>query len=156
MSGIYLCGKIQIIMNIPEKIIIHCSATMAGKDFSAADIDRWHRARGFRKIGYHYVVRLDGRYERGRADHEEGAHCPQQSMTRRSISICYVGGLDSAGRPADTRTPAQKRTILTLIHTLRSRYGHLPVCGHRDIPGVAKACPCFDAIREYDSPRPRK
>lgn len=156
MSGIYLCGKIQIIMNIPEKIIIHCSATMAGKDFSAADIDRWHRARGFRKIGYHYVVRLDGRYERGRADHEEGAHCPQQSMNRRSISICYVGGLDSAGRPADTRTPAQKRTILTLIHTLRSRYGHLPVCGHRDIPGVAKACPCFDAIREYDSPRPRK
>ena len=143
-------------MNIPEKIIIHCSATMAGKDFSAADIDRWHRARGFRKIGYHYVVRLDGRYERGRADHEEGAHCPQQSMNRRSISICYVGGLDSAGRPADTRTPAQKRTILTLIHTLRSRYGHLPVCGHRDIPGVAKACPCFDAIREYDSPRPRK
>ena len=77
-------------------------------------------------------------------------------MNRRSISICYVGGLDSAGRPADTRTPAQKRTILTLIHTLRSRYGHLPVCGHRDIPGVAKACPCFDAIREYDSPRPRK
>ena len=56
MSGIYLCGKIQIIMNIPEKIIIHCSATMAGKDFSAADIDRWHRARGFRCISYHYVV----------------------------------------------------------------------------------------------------
>ena len=102
-------------MNIPKKIIIHCSATPEGKDFSAADIDRWHRARGFRCIGYHYVVRLDGTYERGRQDHEEGAHCPQQSMNRRSISICYIGGLSPDGRaPRDTRTPAQKRTILTL------------------------------------------
>lgn len=136
-------------MNIPERIIIHCSATQEGKDFTAADIDRWHRARGFRKIGYHYVVRLDGTYERGRADNEEGAHCPQQSMNRRSIAICYIGGLDSAGRPKDTRTEAQKRTLLTLVRTLRGRYGHLPVCGHRDIPGVAKACPCFDAALEY-------
>lgn len=138
-------------MNIPKRIIIHCSATVKGKDFSASDIDRWHRARGFRKIGYHFVVRLDGTYERGRADHEEGAHCPQLSMNRQSVSICYIGGIASDGKtPADTRTLAQKRTIRTLIATLRGRYGNLPVYGHRDIPGVSKACPCFDAIREYN------
>lgn len=137
-------------MNIPEKIIIHCSATPEGRPFTAADIDRWHRQRGFRKIGYHYVVRLDGTYERGRQDLEVGAHCPQQSMNRRSIAICYIGGLAPDGRtPRDTRTEAQKRTLLTLVRTLRARYGNLPVCGHRDIPGVAKACPCFDAINEY-------
>ncbi len=137
-------------MNVPEKIIIHCSATEEGKDFSAADIDRWHRVRGFRKIGYHYVVRLDGTDERGRADSEEGAHCPQESMNRRSIAICYIGGLDRSGSPKDTRTEAQKRTILTLVRTLRGRYGRLPVCGHRDIRGVVKACPCFDAVAEYN------
>lgn len=136
-------------MNVPEFIIIHCSATREGQDFSAADIDRWHRQRGFRKIGYHLVVRLDGSYERGRADNEEGAHCTQQGMNRRSISICYIGGLDAAGRPKDTRTDAQKRTMRTLVATLRGRYGHLPVLGHRDVKGVAKACPCFDAVDEY-------
>ena len=138
-------------MNIPERIIIHCSATPEGRDFRAADIDRWHRARGFRKIGYHYVANIDGTYQRGRADNEVGAHCPQQSMNRRSISICYIGGLASDGKtPKDTRTEAQKRTLRTLVATLRSRYGNLPVCGPRDIPGVAKACPCYDAAPEYN------
>lgn len=139
-------------MNVPEKIIIHCSATPEGKDFRAGDIDRWHRARGFRKIGYHYVVNLDGSYQRGRQDYEEGAHCRQQSMNRRSISICYIGGLSADGStPEDTRTDAQKKTIRTLIATIRGRYGNLPVCGHRDIKGVAKACPCYDAGPEYNS-----
>ncbi|MDE7355357.1 MAG: N-acetylmuramoyl-L-alanine amidase [Rikenellaceae bacterium] len=136
-------------MNKPEFIIIHCSATKEGADFSASDIDRWHRARGFRCIGYHYVVRLDGSYQRGRQDREFGAHCPQKSMNRRSVSICYIGGLDDKGNPKDTRTVAQKATIISLIRTLRARYGNLPVIGHRDVEGVAKACPCFDAVSEY-------
>lgn len=141
-------------MNKPEKIIIHCSATPEGRDISAADIDRWHRARGFRKIGYHYVVRLDGTLECGRAEHEDGAHCRQQSMNRRSISICYIGGYAPDGKtPRDTRTSAQKTTLLRLISDIRRRHGHLPVCGHRDIPGVAKACPCFNAIPEYNPPK---
>lgn len=136
-------------MNNPEYIIIHCSATPAGKPFTIADIDRWHKAQGWKGCGYHLVVHLDGSYARGRADNAEGAHCPQQSMNRRSISICYIGGLDGQGNPADTRTPEQKRTIITLIRTLRARYGNLPVIGHRDVKGVAKACPCFDASKEY-------
>lgn len=49
-----------------DSIIVHCSATKAGQDFTAADIDRWHRERGFNGIGYHYVIRLDGRLEKGR------------------------------------------------------------------------------------------
>ena len=48
-----------------DSIIVHCSATKAGQDFTAADIDRWHRERGFNGIGYHYVIRLDGRLESG-------------------------------------------------------------------------------------------
>ena len=136
-------------MNRPEYILIHCSDTKEGADFSAKDIDAWHRARGFRCIGYHYVVKIDGTYERGRQDLEEGAHCVQESMNRRSVAICYIGGQTKDGKYADTRTPAQKRTIETLIRTLRGRYGNLPVMGHRDVKGVAKACPCFDAAKEY-------
>lgn len=89
-----------------DTIIIHCSATRAGQDFTAADIDRWHRARGFRSIGYHFVIRLDGTIEPGRDVSLDGAHCT--GWNRRSIGICYVGGLDKEGRPADTRTEAQR------------------------------------------------
>lgn len=82
-----------------DTIIIHCSATRAGQDFTAADIDRWHRQRGFRSIGYHFVVRLDGTVEPGRDVALDGAHCT--GWNHRSIGICYIGGLDRNGRPAD-------------------------------------------------------
>lgn len=134
-----------------DTILIHCSATPAGRDFTVADIDRWHRSRGFDSVGYHYIVYRDGTYVRGRRDDAVGAHCPQEGMNRHSLSICYIGGLDSRGEnPVDTRTPEQRRTIVTLIRTLLYRYPSITrVCGHRDVKGVAKACPCFDAGKEY-------
>lgn len=57
------------------EIIVHCSATAEGKDYTVADIDKWHRARGFKKIGYHYVVYRDGSVHVGRSENEIGAHC---------------------------------------------------------------------------------
>lgn len=130
------------------EIIVHCSATPAGKDFGVADIDRWHRARGFRRIGYHYVVRLDGSVEPGRPESEQGAHCLGHNA--RSIGVCYIGGLASDGRtPRDTRTPAQKESLARLIADLRRRHPGATVHGHREF--AAKACPCFDAAREYSA-----
>ena len=120
-------------MNIMRKIdsiIIHCSATKVGQDFTAADIDRWHRERGFNGIGYHYVVCLDGRLERGRDISLAGAHC--KGWNEHSIGICYIGGLDVNGHPADTRTKAQKRVLYQLIMDLQKEYGILQVLGHRD------------------------
>ena len=82
-----------------DSIIVHCSATKAGQDFTAADIDRWHRERGFNGIGYHYVIRLDGRLEKGREIDLAGAH--SKGWNERSVGICYIGGLDENGHPAD-------------------------------------------------------
>ena len=141
-----------------DSIILHCSATKAGQDFTAADIDRWHRERGFNGIGYHYVIRLDGRLEKGRDVSLIGAHC--KGWNERSIGICYVGGLNENGQPADTRTNAQKRVLYQVIMDLQREYGILQVLGHRDTSpdlngdGViepyeyVKACPCFD-VREF-------
>ena len=95
------------IMRRIDSIIIHCSATQAGMDFSAKDIDCWHRARGMNEIGYHYVVRLDGSVEPGREVARMGAHCI--GWNERSIGICYIGGLDARGHPADTRTEPPHR-----------------------------------------------
>lgn len=142
------------IMRRIDSIIIHCSATQAGMDFSAKDIDCWHRARGMNEIGYHYVVRLDGSVEPGREVARMGAHCI--GWNERSIGICYIGGLDAGGHPADTRTRAQKETLKRLIEELKQRYGIVTVMGHRDTsPDLngdgriepdefIKACPCFD------------
>ena len=86
-----------------KSIILHCSATPEGKDFTVADITRWHKERGFRTIGYHYVVYRDGTVHKGRPVEQIGAHC--EGHNKDSISVCYIGGLMADGKtPKDTRT----------------------------------------------------
>ena len=129
-----------------NEIIVHCAATPEGKNFKAADIDRWHRERKMKCIGYHYVVDLDGTVEPGRPESEIGAHC--LGHNQYSIGVCYVGGLAADGKkPKDTRTAAQKEALLALLKKLRAKYPNASIHGHRDF--AAKACPSFDATREY-------
>ena len=140
----------------PEKIdaiVIHCSATPAGLDYRAADIDRWHKKKGWKMIGYNYVIDLDGKVEVGRPLTIDGAHCNTKGVSGRpynshSIGICYVGGLeatkdengniiakkDSRGRKIskDTRTFAQKLAMEKLVYDLMEKYPIVEVIGHRD------------------------
>lgn len=130
------------------KIVVHCTATREGQAFGASDIDAWHRQRGWTGIGYHFVVKLDGTIEAGRPIAKIGAHVA--GFNTNSIGIVYVGGVASDGKtPKDTRTPAQKAALHDLIDVLKLRYPRAEVLGHRDFPGVAKACPSFDARAEY-------
>ena len=130
--------------NITE-IIVHCTATPAGRRVSVADIDSWHRQRGFNGIGYHYVVELDGHIAQGRPVHLAGAHC--KGHNSNSIGVVYVGGLDADGRAADTRTAAQRNALIALLSQLRRIYSGAAIHGHRDF--AAKECPCFNATKEY-------
>lgn len=124
-----------------DKIIVHCSATPEGRAVSVDDIRRWHRERGFRTIGYHYVVYLDGSIHCGRPVEEVGAHCLGQNGS--SIGICYVGGLDAKSLlPKDTRTGAQRQSLRRLVERLMKCFPEATVHGHREF--AAKACPCFD------------
>lgn len=128
-----------------KEIIVHCTATPAGRDLTAADITRYHLNRGFETIGYHYVVRLDGTVERGRDADCVGAHC--LGHNDRSIGVAYIGGLDSDGNASDTRTSQQRASLRRLIAELCHRYRGATIHGHREF--AAKACPCFDAAQEY-------
>ena len=129
-----------------DKIIIHCTATAEGKDFYVKDVDKWHKARGWKGIGYHYLITLDGTIEKGRAESEIGAHTTGQN--KNSIGICYVGGLAKDGKtPKDTRTEAQKKALLELLIALIIKYPQAKIYGHRDFAN--KACPSFDARKEY-------
>lgn len=142
-SGVFAANP-----KLVKMIIVHCSATPRGRDFSAADIRRCHLQRGFRDIGYHFVIRLDGAIETGRDLGQPGAHCLGKNNC--SIGICYVGGVETDGRtPADTRTDAQKAALERLIAELLKLFPDAEIRGHRDF--AAKACPSFDATAEYRS-----
>ena len=134
-------------------IIIHCSAVRPDQQSSVAQIDSWHRERGFKLgIGYHYVVRRDGQVEPGRPEFLVGAHCLNHNS--HSIGVCYEGGLNIRGQPADTRTEAQKQAMRQLLEELHRRYPRALIVGHRDLTHD-RDCPCFDAVREYRDLQPR-
>lgn len=122
-------------------LTIHCAATPEGRDVSADTIAAWGKAR-FGQESYHHIVTLDGADHVRLADDRIGAHVGGRNSG--NIGICYVGGCDRAMKPRDTRTDAQKRSLRALIAAYRRRYPGIVVRGHRDWPGVKKACPSFD------------
>lgn len=133
-------------MRIINEIIIHCSATPEGKDYTVEQIKQWHKQRGFSDIGYHYVIYRDGSIHSGRPIERIGAHCLKHNS--HSIGVCYIGGVAKDGKtPKDTRTDAQKESLIKLIKELKAKYPKATVHGHREYAN--KACPCFDAKSEY-------
>lgn len=127
----------------PVKFLtIHCAATPEGRDVKSSTISQWDRAK-FGQVSYHWVVELDGTAVRTLADNVKGAHVGGKNTG--NIGICYVGGMDKQNKaPKDTRTPMQKATLRRLVAEYREKYPGIVVRGHRDWPGVAKACPSFD------------
>ena len=114
---------------------------MSNIDETLKEIDRWHRQRGFLKIGYQFVIRRDGTLETGRALEDVGAHTT--NFNSRSVGICLVGGLDEQMKPEANFTPEQWAALEKLVKGLKSKhYPNAQVIGHRDV--AAKECPCFD------------
>lgn len=146
-SGSFRSGRLQIAMRTITLLIVHCSATPQGVALGFEDCRRDHiHHRGFRDIGYHFYLTRNGEIHRGRPLEKIGAHCLNHN--RHSIGICYEGGLDAASFPADTRTLEQKASLLALLRELKRIFPRALIVGHHDL-NPTKACPCFDAEREY-------
>ena len=133
-------------------IVLHCSAIMPNQHQDIKNIDDYHKSKGWKGVGYHFYVRRDGTVERGRPIEEVGAHCVNHN--RYSIGICYEGGLDKDGRPADTRTPAQVRELRKLVERMHAYFPQAVIVGHHDL-NPRKDCPCFDVISEYGELQPK-
>lgn len=136
-----------------REIIIHCTATQEGKEYTVEQIRADHKRQGWSDIGYHYVIYRDGSIHNGRDVDVIGAHCVGHNAN--SIGICYVGGLENkSGVPyaklkaKDTRTLRQKAALLNLLMDLRKQYPQAKIYGHHDFE-PRKECPCFDAKSEY-------
>lgn len=132
-----------------NEIIVHCAATPEGKNFTVEQIRNWHvNGRGWKDIGYHFVIYLNGSIHAGRPVEQVGAHCLNHNQ--HSIGVCYIGGCTAEGKKAkDTRTPAQKKALLELLTELRSIYPKARIHSHSDFAN--KACPAFNATQEYAS-----
>ena len=130
-----------------NKIILHCTATPEGRQHDVADIRRWHLKRGFNDIGYHYLIHIDGTIEEGRPLNKQGAHCSGEN--KGSIGLCYVGGMSNDMKKAkDTRTQAQKDSLIKLMHELIYKYNKdMTIHGHNEFAN--KACPSFNVQKEY-------
>ena len=130
-----------------NKIIIHCTATPEGREHDVADIRRWHLKRGFNDIGYHYLIHIDGTIEEGRPINKQGAHCSGENKS--SIGLCYVGGMSKDMKKAkDTRTQAQKDSLIKLMHELIYKHNKdMTIHGHNEYAN--KACPSFNVQEEY-------
>lgn len=140
-------------------IVLHCTASREGVPLTVEDIRRIHKSNGWSDIGYHYVIDLDGNRHPGRDVDIIGAHV--KGHNAHSIGVVYVGGLDSNGKPKDTRTEMQKVALLMLLMELKRIYPEACISGHRDFSpdlngnGIIeprewiKDCPCFDARQEY-------
>lgn len=137
-----------------DEIIVHCTATPEGRDMTVEQIRKQHKSQGWSDIGYHILVTLDGQAHLGRDMDISGAHA--EGHNSHSIGVCYVGGVENRPGVAykdlkakDTRTEAQKATLMALLMDLRKLYPKVRIIGHRDVDTHGKACPSFDAKTAY-------
>lgn len=129
------------------EIIVHCTGTIPSESTTVEAVRKYHMEHnGWKDIGYHYLVYLDGSIHAGRPIDQKGAHC--KNHNEGTVGICYVGGLVAKNKAGDTRTPMQKIALRNLIRALKVCFPTIKkVSGHRDYGN--KACPCFNANDEY-------
>ena len=128
-------------------IVVHCTGTPMNIACGYKEIDHYHRnvLNWKNGCGYHFIIRRNGTIENGRPVEMVGAHC--HGHNRHSVGIVYEGGLGQDGKPADTRTPEQKQAMRRLLEDLKKDYPKAVIAGHNVFSN--KACPCFDAVKEY-------
>ena len=152
-------------MRTITRIILHCSASVAGVNLSGNDIKCMHcnpvrlGGRGWRNPGYHYVVRLDGTIDQIL----DVTHVANgvKGYNQESVHICYVGGLmkKEQGKgesekslpaklvPANTMTSKQRAAIVALLLDLHKKFPQAKLYGHNQL--AAKACPSFKVKEEF-------
>ena len=122
-------------------IAIHCSGTVPNVKIENIQA-YWKRVRGWSAPGYHVIIKANG--DAVQLLHFDKVSNGVAGYNSKTINICYLGGTDAAGKPMDTRTEEQKRTMESIVKELKRNYPNATILGHRDFPGVRKACPSFD------------
>lgn len=131
--------------------MVHCSATRCDRPYSVENLISTGVAK-YGQASYHWFVRRNGNIVPILPESVRGAHA--RGYNRCSIGICYEGGINTRGKNDDTRTPQQKASLYELLKQLHRDYPKARIIGHRELPHVAKDCPCFTASSEYADLQP--
>ncbi|PMG37697.1 N-acetylmuramoyl-L-alanine amidase [Vibrio splendidus] len=141
----YSFSLVSVLLRLPQCpafsfITVHCSATPPKQDVDVAEIRRWHKKKGWRDVGYHFVIRRNGDVELGRPLSQTGAHV--KGHNKGNIGVCMVGGCNTELQPEDNFTLAQRKALFGLVAALQEQFliSDESVKGHKDW-GVNKACP---------------
>ena len=127
-------------------IAVHCTATSQKTSISAIQ-SYWKNQIGWKMPGYHFIILPDGT-EVQLLPIEEISN-GVKGFNSNLINIAYLGGVDSNNKPLDNRTQNQKTTLLKLLKKYKKQFPLAIIQGHKDFPNVSKACPSFDAKKEY-------
>ena len=122
-------------------IVVHCTATPQSTTIESIK-NYWRNDLGWSNVGYHYMIQADGTI----------VHIADESLitngvrgyNKNSIHVCWIGG-----QIKDNRTKQQREALIRKLSELKAKYPQATIQGHRDFPGVTKACPQFDAKNEY-------
>lgn len=129
-------------------IAVHCTATPHNTTIESIQ-NYWRNKLNWEYPGYHYIIEKNGNVVNllDIAQKSNGV----AGWNHTLINISYIGGIAPDGTPTDNRTSEQKKSLLVLLSALKKNFPHAIIKGHRDFPGVKKACPCFNAMAEYAS-----
>lgn len=131
------------------RLVVHCSATPPGMNIGVDTIRRWHVKKGWSDVGYHVIVRRDGKPEAGRDVRKAGAHA--RGFNADSIGLCLIGGIGEDGQPEANFTLDQLDTLRVILEAWKASYPDAEIIGHGDLPGAGKACPCFAVAHWWEA-----
>lgn len=127
-------------------LVVHCTASQPSATVQGI-LNYWRETRGWTTPGYHIIIEASGLCHR--LVPNEHVSNGVAGHNANSLHVSYIGGIDAKGNPKDTRTPQQKAELLRVLKTWKTAHPKAIIQGHKDFPGVTKACPSFDAKKEY-------
>jgi len=127
-------------------IAVHCTATPQTTTVESIK-QYWKTQLGWKMPGYHFIVKADGQVVNLLPI--EQVSNGVKGFNSVTINVCYIGGIDNNKKPTDNRTPQQKQGLLKILKELKQKFPKAIIQGHSQFPNVNKACPCFDAKKEY-------
>ncbi|NJN50189.1 MAG: N-acetylmuramoyl-L-alanine amidase [Polaribacter sp.] len=130
-----------------DYIVIHCTATQPNATKQSI-LNYWKNILKWKSVGYHRLIDSFGIIHE-LANYEQVTN-GVKGYNSNSIHFSYIGGIDAKGKPKDTRTDKQKESLLYLIKEAKKLYPNAIIQGHKDFKGVVKACPSFNAKKEYE------
>jgi N-acetylmuramoyl-L-alanine amidase len=129
-------------------IVLHCTATPQSTTIESIS-SYWKNKLGWKSPGYHFIIKPSGEVVNLHPIEKPSNGVAGYNAT--SIHISYIGGVDRFGKPVDNRTPEQVAAQIDLLKRLTREFPKAKILGHRDFPGVKKACPSFDVAGWLDS-----